>query len=79
MAGRYDQAELLVALWKLGAGSEMMPTSHGILDRALADLKEQLPPELASLTFAGGVGTSSMCRTRPGAIDPALCSAGASG
>lgn len=49
---RYDQAELLVALWKLGAGAEMMPTSHGILDRALEGVKESLPEELASLTFS---------------------------
>jgi hypothetical protein len=52
MSGRYDQAELLAALWKLGAGDEMMPTSHGILDRALETLKSDLPPELGELTFS---------------------------
>lgn len=52
MAGRYDQAEMLVALWKLGAGNEMMPTSHGILDRALSSIKERLPADLSSLTFS---------------------------
>jgi hypothetical protein len=57
MVGRYDQAEMLAVLWKLGAGDEMMPTSHGILDRALQGVKERLPPELASLTFSTtGVG-----------------------
>lgn len=59
-AGRYDQAEILVALWKLGARSEMMPTSHGILDRALAAMKDQLPDELSTLTFGTtGVGLRS--------------------
>lgn len=57
MTGRYDQAELLVALWKLGADGERMPTSHGILDRALKDVKGQLPSKLSSLTFSTtGVG-----------------------
>ena len=59
-AGRYDQAEILVALWKLGAESEMMPTSHGILDRALEAMKNRLPEELSSLKFATtGVGLRS--------------------
>ena len=52
MAGRYDQAELLAALWKLGAGDTMMPTSHGILDRALEGIRERLPTEFASLSFS---------------------------
>jgi len=52
MSGRYDQAELLAALWKLGAGDDMMPTSHGILDRALETLKSDLPVELSELTFS---------------------------
>lgn len=52
MSGRYDQAELLAALWKLGADDEMMPTSHGILDRALEAVASDLPPELGELTFS---------------------------
>ncbi|MFV1493567.1 hypothetical protein VWX97_11355 [Phaeobacter sp. JH18-32] len=60
MTGRYDQAEILVALWRLGAKSEMMPTSHGILDRALAAIKDRLPEELSTLTFGTtGVGLRS--------------------
>jgi len=51
-AGRYGQAELLVALWKLGSQEPMLPTSHGILDRALNAMKEKLPPELGSLSFS---------------------------
>jgi len=52
ISGRYDQAELLVSLWKLGAPHKTLPTSHGILDRALHQVKDDLPPELASLTFS---------------------------
>jgi hypothetical protein len=60
MVGRYDQAEVLAALWKLGAGDEMMPTSHGILDRALEALQQNLPTELGELTFSTtGVGRRS--------------------
>ncbi len=40
---RYDYAELIAALWKLGADGERMPTSHGILDRALEGVQPSLP------------------------------------
>lgn len=44
MASKYDHAELLAALWKLGAeGERRLPTSHGILDRALESCKGELP------------------------------------
>jgi hypothetical protein len=58
MANRYERAELLAAIWKLGAQDERMPTSHGILDRALSEELDKLPPELAEgLTFSvTGVG-----------------------
>ena len=52
----YDVAELLVASWKLANGDVRMPTSHGILDRALKDLvdHESDVPEWVrgTLTFA---------------------------
>jgi hypothetical protein len=53
MTGRYDKAELLAALWRLGDGNEVrIPTSHGILDRALRDSLQDLPAELRDgLTF----------------------------
>jgi hypothetical protein len=47
MAGRYEKAELLAALWRLGRGNEdRIPTSHGILDRALRECLTSLPVEL---------------------------------
>ena len=52
MANRYEQAELLVALWKLGCDNEPIPTSHGILDRALESCLSSLPESLRlGLTF----------------------------
>lgn len=53
MVNRYERAELLTAIWKLGTANEMMPTSHGILDRALSDEREALPAALTDdLTFS---------------------------
>ncbi|HTV54964.1 MAG TPA: hypothetical protein VMI06_08595 [Terriglobia bacterium] len=52
--GRYDYAELVAALWKLGAPGERMPTSHGILDEALKRIIDQpsFPSKLRNgLTF----------------------------
>lgn len=51
----YHLAELIVSCWKLGNGNQRIPTSHGVLDRALKALVEQGKlPEWAidSLTFA---------------------------
>jgi len=58
IAGRYDKAELLVALWKLGAPpNERLPTFQGILDCALQKVRDTLPLSLSSFTFsATGVG-----------------------
>lgn len=65
MAGRYERAELLAALWKLGAGNERIPTSHGILDRALQLSLEVLPAALKDgLTF-GVTGVGLRCYELP--------------
>jgi hypothetical protein len=58
MVNRYERAELLTAIWKLGASDKLMPTSHGILDRALSHERERLPAALSEgLTFSvTGVG-----------------------
>jgi hypothetical protein len=53
MADRIEIAELLTALWRLGAPGERMPTSHGILDRALYAVHSSLPARLReALTFS---------------------------
>jgi hypothetical protein len=52
MVTRYDGAELLTSLWRLGAGDSLLPTSHGILDRALSECRNALPEALLKdLTF----------------------------
>jgi len=56
MIETYNLAELIVASWKLANANERIPTSHGILDRALRDLIDQ-DPDIPSwvkegLTFA---------------------------
>jgi hypothetical protein len=53
MPTRYDQAELLTALWSLGSGEDRLPTSHGILDRALKDCLAEIPQVLRNgLSFS---------------------------
>lgn len=53
MIDRYERAELLTALWKLAAEDRPMPTSHGILDRALRAKSSELPGELVDdLSFS---------------------------
>lgn len=56
MIETYNLAELIVASWKLANANERIPTSHGILDRALRDLVDQasdIPSWVReSLTFA---------------------------
>ncbi len=66
MVSKYEHAELLAALWKLGSDSEpRLPTSHGILDRALANCRESLPDTLRSgLTF-GVTGVGLRCFELP--------------
>ena len=58
MADRYENAQLLTALWKLGGDEGRMPTSHGILDRALYQILQDLPQSLRDgLSFSNtGVG-----------------------
>jgi hypothetical protein len=65
MANRYVKAELLAALWKLAANEERIPTSHGILDRALKECIADLPAELQEgLTF-GVTGVGLRCYQLP--------------
>ena len=65
MSTRFENAELLTALWLLGAEGERLPTSHGILDKALKECMAVLPPALsASLSF-GVTGVGLRCYELP--------------
>src|SRR5262245_26614737 len=66
MVSRYDQAEVLAALWKLGAQeNDLLPTSHGILDRALRDCLEELPEALRTGLSFGITGVGLRCYELP--------------
>jgi hypothetical protein len=69
MTSRYDQAEVLTALWKLGAPDDaLLPTSHGILDRALRDCLDQLPETLKDGLSFGITGVGLRCYELPGIL-----------
>ena len=66
MTSRYDQAELLAALWKLGSDSEkLLPTSHGILDRALESCQTALPALLKDSLSFGVTSVGLRCYELP--------------
>lgn len=66
MGSKYEHAELLTALWKLGAESETrLPTSHGILDRALEACRDKLPESLSSALTFGVTGVGLRCFELP--------------
>lgn len=63
---KYDHAELLASLWKLGSETERrMPTSHGILDRALESIREGLPQQLKDSLSFGVTGVGLRCFELP--------------
>lgn len=65
MVNRYERAELLTALWKLGAPNIPMPTSHGILDRALRAKRDELPDELVEGLAFSVTGIGMRCLDLP--------------
>jgi hypothetical protein len=69
MADSYESAELLTALWLLGGDPHTrMPTSHGILDRALHAVRGDLPSELGEgLTFSN-TSVGLRCFELPGIL-----------
>jgi len=65
MSGRYDKAELLTALWRLSTDDERLPTSHGILDRALNECLDALPNPLKEGLSFGVTGVGLRCFELP--------------
>lgn len=65
MSTRFENAELLTAIWLLGAKSERLPTSHGILDKALKECLELLPSTLADGLSFGVTGVGLRCYELP--------------
>ncbi|NNM74197.1 hypothetical protein [Enterovirga aerilata] len=65
MTSRFDGAEILAAVWRLGAGDERLPTSHGILDKALKDCFDDLPDQLKGGLSFGVTGVGLRCYELP--------------
>lgn len=65
MSSRAESAALLTALWRLGSGGKRIPTSHGILDRALQASFESLPDILKSNLSFGNTAVGLRCYELP--------------
>jgi hypothetical protein len=61
----YQLANFLVSAWRLGRPGVRLPTSHGILDRALEDVARELPDRFKDkLTFVE-TPIGRLCRELP--------------
>lgn len=66
MSSRFESAALLAALWRLGSEKgKRMPTSHGILDRALKASFDNLPDVLRSNLSFGNTTVGLRCYELP--------------
>ncbi len=65
MSTRFENAELLTAIWLLGAENERLPTSHGILDKALKECLTLLPSTLSENLSFGVTGVGLRCYELP--------------
>jgi len=66
MSSRFESAALLAALWRLGSEKgKRMPTSHGILDRALNACVNDLPAPLKSSLSFGNTSVGLRCYELP--------------
>ena len=65
MRTTYELANYLIAAYRIARPNERLPTSHGILDRALERLEPKLPPRFkGSLTFVE-TPIGRLCRELP--------------
>jgi hypothetical protein len=65
MRVHYELANFLIATWRLARPNEKLPTSHGILDRALEKAQPALPPRFGTaLTFVE-TPIGRLCRELP--------------
>ena len=62
----YELAEYLAASWRLANDGEVrMPTSHGILDEALYELRDALPDRLKGSISFGNTRVGFRCYELP--------------
>jgi hypothetical protein len=65
MRQQYELANYLVAAWRLARPSDKLPTSHGVLDRALERVQTMLPKRFeGALTFVE-TPIGRLCRELP--------------
>lgn len=68
MVSRYARAEVLGAIWRLGAADIALPLHGGILDRALKDCFARLPVALTDGLFFGVTSVGLRCYELPDLI-----------
>lgn len=65
MRDLFEMAEFLAASWKLANGDDRMPTSHGFLDNALFELREELPDQFQDKLSFGNTRVGFRCYELP--------------
>lgn len=68
MREHFEFAEFLAAAWRLAHGdarNPRMPTSHGILDQALYELRDDLPDKLKGVLSFGNTRIGFRCYELP--------------
>lgn len=61
----YEFAEFLSSAWRLANKDERIPTSHGVLDQALYEMKEKLPGNFRDLLTFGNTRVGFRCYELP--------------
>ncbi len=65
MLNNYEFASFLIASWRLAAGTRRLPTSDGILDRALDKCSSSLPGRFESQLHFVDTVVGKQCRDLP--------------
>lgn len=65
MRDLFEMAEFLAASWKLANGDDRMPTSHGFLDSALFELRDELPDRFQEKLSFGNTRVGFRCYELP--------------
>lgn len=65
MRDLFEIAEFLAASWRLANADERMPTSHGFLDQALFDLRDELPQRFRDKLSFGNTRVGFRCYELP--------------
>ncbi len=61
----FEFAEFLASAWRLANADDRMPTSHGVLDQALYELREHLPEQFREVLTFGNTRVGFRCYELP--------------